>query len=213
MYWVSCNGKDDEVMTDVPEIIPAAAAAAAAAAPGAAPPTLDARFEELNGRLQTLFASLKEVLSTVRVLQKDVSKQMRMRNGRRLKTSVGGGVGGGGNSGGVGGVGSSGNGGEGTSEEEAAAVKTRSPSGFAKPTRLSALLCDFLNLPPGSMMARTMVTKLLNKYIKDNDLQNKEDKRRIVPNEKLRSILNLSENDTITYFNLQSHIKHHFERE
>jgi chromatin remodeling complex protein RSC6 len=87
----------------------------------------------------------------------------------------------------------------------------RVPSGFARPAKLSDELCDFLGLPQGSLMPRTVVTKMINQYIKDNDLQNKEDKRRIVPNEKLRAILRLQENDT-SYFQLQTHLKTHFEK-
>jgi chromatin remodeling complex protein RSC6 len=159
---------------------------------------MNARFEELNCKLTLLSTGLKEVILGVRLLQKEVNRQTRQR-GRRGGAAamfppephnnvVG----------------------------EAASANTSSlpkqPSGFAKPTRVSDALCEFLDMPHGSLLARTMVTKLLNQYIKDNDLQNKEDKRRIIPNDKLRAILNLGEHDTITYFNLQSHIKHHFER-
>ena len=42
----------------------------------------------------------------------------------------------------------------------------RSPSGFAKPTKLSDELCNFLGEPVGSSMARTIVTKHINEYIK-----------------------------------------------
>ena len=55
--------------------------------------------------------------------------------------------------------------------------KPRAPSGFAKPTYLSQTLCDFLNVPLGSMMARTEVTKRLTNYIKENNCQNPENKK------------------------------------
>ena len=35
------------------------------------------------------------------------------------------------------------------------------PSGFAKPTNVTKELCDFMNCPEGSKIARTEVTKAL----------------------------------------------------
>jgi len=92
------------------------------------------------------------------------------------------------------------------------AVK-RSPSGFAKPTNLSDELCDFLGVAHGSAMARTIVTKHINEYIKKNKLQDEADKRHIVPDAKLKTILSLKEGDKLTYFNLQTYIKQHFRKD
>merc|ERR1712046_188255 len=47
----------------------------------------------------------------------------------------------------------------------------REPSGFAKPTPISQELCDFLQKPLGTEMARTEVTKYLTSYIKEHGLQ------------------------------------------
>lgn len=89
----------------------------------------------------------------------------------------------------------------------------RNPSGFAKPTKLSDELCDFLSVEKGSSMARTIVTKHINEYIKKNNLQDNEDKRHIIPDGKLKSILSINEGDKLTYFNLQTYIKQHFKKE
>jgi chromatin remodeling complex protein RSC6 len=91
--------------------------------------------------------------------------------------------------------------------------KSRTPSGFAKPTKLSDELCGFLGVPAGSQLARTEVTRVLNEYIKKNNLQDANDKRTIVPDEKLSSILKLEGGDKLTYFNLQTYIKHHFQKD
>lgn len=91
-------------------------------------------------------------------------------------------------------------------------AKTRTPSGFAKPTKLSDDLCSFLGVPNGSQMARTDVTRVINEYIKKNSLQDTKDKRTIVPDEKLMSILKLGDDDKLTYFNLQKFIKHQFQK-
>jgi len=41
----------------------------------------------------------------------------------------------------------------------------RAPSGFAKPTKVTKELCEFMNKPEGSEIARTEVTKALVNYI------------------------------------------------
>ena len=42
----------------------------------------------------------------------------------------------------------------------------RAPSGFAKPTKVTKELCEFMDKPEGSEIARTEVTKALVIYIK-----------------------------------------------
>jgi upstream activation factor subunit UAF30 len=86
----------------------------------------------------------------------------------------------------------------------------REPSGFAKPAVISNELCDFLGKPYGTEMARTEVTKYLTTYIKDNQLQQPEDKRKITPDKKLYNLLKLKKEDQVTYFNLQKWMKPHF---
>lgn len=97
--------------------------------------------------------------------------------------------------------------------KKSASTKTRTPSGFAKPTKLSDELCSFLGVPAGSQLARTEVTRVLNEYIKKHNLQDSNDKRTIVPDEKLSSILKLEGDSKLTYFNLQTFIKHHFQKD
>ena len=59
-------------------------------------------------------------------------------------------------------------------------------------------------------MARTEVTKFLTSYIKEHNLQDPENKRRIRPDKKLAKLLNTSAKDEVTYFNLQKYMKVHF---
>lgn len=151
-------------------------------------PTASERIAALAALATATFNNCKEILAAIKVLQKDVArleKEASKRPGRRAaaKTAAG------------------------TGEDGEAA---RRPSGFAKPTLLSGELCDFLGLPHDSRLARTECTRLLNKYIKDNNLQDKEDKRTIQPDGKLQKVLQLDKGDKVTYFNLQRAIKHHF---
>lgn len=86
----------------------------------------------------------------------------------------------------------------------------KSPSGFVKPTKISAELAKFLNKPDGSEMARTEVTKEINTYIKSNNLQDPDNGRHIVPDAKLASLLKIGSDDKLTYFNLQKYMSQHF---
>jgi chromatin remodeling complex protein RSC6 len=86
----------------------------------------------------------------------------------------------------------------------------RQPTGFAKPSLISDELCKFLNKPNGTMMARTDVTKEVNKYIKENNLQNPANKKEIKADSTLTKLLNLKKGDDLNYFSLQKFLKDHF---
>lgn len=89
-------------------------------------------------------------------------------------------------------------------------VGNRAPSGFVKPTRISDELAVFLDKPVGTEMARTAVTKDINAYIRANNLQDKANGRRILPDKRLASLLKINPNDELTYFNLQRYMSSHF---
>jgi chromatin remodeling complex protein RSC6 len=87
----------------------------------------------------------------------------------------------------------------------------RKPSGFAKPTKVTKELCEFMNKKEGSEIARTEVTRALISYIKDNKLENKENSKFISPDTKLKYLLGLhDENLELTYFNIQKYMNKHF---
>jgi chromatin remodeling complex protein RSC6 len=86
----------------------------------------------------------------------------------------------------------------------------RAPSGFVKPTKISDELAVFLGKEKGSEMARTEVTRDINKYIRTNSLQDKDNGRKINPDAKLAALLKLKKSDELTYFNLQRYMSPHF---
>jgi len=90
----------------------------------------------------------------------------------------------------------------------------RAPSGFAKPTKVTKELCEFMNKPEGSEIARTEVTKALVNYIKENNLieLGEDAKNKIVPDQKLKNLLGLQaeQSNDLTYFNIQKYMNKHF---
>ena len=86
----------------------------------------------------------------------------------------------------------------------------RAPSGFVKPTLISAELASFLGKAEGSEMARTEVTREINAYIRQHNLQDKENGRKINPDAKLKTLLKLKKGEELTYFNLQRYMSPHF---
>ena len=90
----------------------------------------------------------------------------------------------------------------------------KAPSGFAKPTKVTKELCEFMNKPEGTEIARTEVTKVLVNYIKSNNLQEQtiDSKNKIVPDDKLKNLLglNVEEMNELTFFNIQKYMNKHF---
>ena len=86
----------------------------------------------------------------------------------------------------------------------------RAPSGFVKPTLISNELAAFLGKPEGSVLARTEVTREVNAYIRSQQLQDKDNGRKINPDAKLLKLLKLKKGEELTYFNLQKYMAAHF---
>jgi chromatin remodeling complex protein RSC6 len=86
----------------------------------------------------------------------------------------------------------------------------KSPSGFAKPNKISDELCDFIGVPYGTEKSRTDITRFINSYVKEHNLNKPDNKRIILPDDKLKKILNVKEGDVVTFFVLQRLISHHF---
>ena len=90
----------------------------------------------------------------------------------------------------------------------------RKPCGFAKPTVVSNDMCNFMKRPHGSLVSRTDVTKALIQYIKENQLQNVENKRHIKPDDVLYNLFGEeSRNHEITYFTMQKYVNQHFTKQ
>ena len=86
----------------------------------------------------------------------------------------------------------------------------RKPSGFAKPTKVTNDLCVFLNKENGTEIARTEVTRALVAYIKENKLENESNSKIIKPDEKLKILLEIKDDEELNYFNIQKYMNKHF---
>lgn len=87
-------------------------------------------------------------------------------------------------------------------------------SGFMKPVKISAEMAKFTGWNRNELCSRVDVTKNICKYVKDNNLQNPDDKRRIVLDQRLSKLLGLdpAKQKDVTYCDLQKLIQPHFEK-
>lgn len=83
-------------------------------------------------------------------------------------------------------------------------------SGFTRPCKISDEMCEFIGIDHGTEMSRTDVTRHINKYVKDNELHNPVNRRVILPDEKLKKLLKVTDEDVVTFFQLQKLISPHF---
>jgi chromatin remodeling complex protein RSC6 len=85
-------------------------------------------------------------------------------------------------------------------------------SGFLKPVEVSKEVSTFAGWKQGEMHSRVDVTKFICNYVKSNDLQNPADRRQILPDKKLKTLLGLKDNmkEPLTYYSLQRWIQPHF---
>jgi len=88
--------------------------------------------------------------------------------------------------------------------------KEKKLSGFAKPTNVSPELASFLGLEHGELIARTEVTKRINKYVKEKGLQDESNKRIILLDDNLKKLVSPPDDVQLTFFNLQRYLKHHY---
>ena len=89
----------------------------------------------------------------------------------------------------------------------APAVKRTANAAFMKAVTPSPQLAAIIGATP---MPRTEVTKKLWEYIKAHKLQDAAKKTNINADAKLSTLLKLQTGDSLTYFNLQRFMKHHF---
>lgn len=95
--------------------------------------------------------------------------------------------------------------------------KDATNSGFMRPVKPSPALETFLSKigeKNSEPLTRAYLTTLICKYIKEKDLQNPKDRRIIFPDQELKTLFQIREDDTepLTYYNIQKKIQPHVSR-
>ncbi len=86
-------------------------------------------------------------------------------------------------------------------------------SGFMKPVKISKDLAKFTGWDDAQLRSRVDVTKYICSYIKEHNLQDGQDRRKIIPDNKLTSLLGYDrkkEGKDLTYYYLQTKLQPHF---
>jgi chromatin remodeling complex protein RSC6 len=147
------------------------------------------RFESLIQSRQVLIADLKREVLELRKMQRDYEAAMKEAAKKNKKKKV---------------------------RDDSV---PRKPSGFASPVLVSDELYGFLKqfgVEQGQPIARTDVTRHITGYIKNNDLQNPQARREIVPDAVLQKLFsepletNANGDKVYSYLRLQKYISHHF---
>jgi chromatin remodeling complex protein RSC6 len=93
--------------------------------------------------------------------------------------------------------------------------KNNENSGFLKPVQISPEMAKFTGWDHSQLRSRVDVTKYICEYIKENNLQNPQDRRQILADAKLSKLLKYDSKtakDPLTYFRIQTHMKGHFSK-
>jgi chromatin remodeling complex protein RSC6 len=89
--------------------------------------------------------------------------------------------------------------------------RDRKPCGFAVSAKVTPEMCEFMGKEEGTLISRIEITKYLNLYIKEQGLENPENKQIIVPDEKLWKIIgDEAREEKITHFTIQKYLNKHF---
>ena len=156
---------------------------------------LTTQFNNLNQIINIFKTQLNDIQNQVKAIEKNVKKELKNSQQQQSK------------------------------ETKKSSASITIPIGFAKPTKVSAELCCFMNRPVGSSISRTDATQYILKYIRDHGLQGMDDRKKINPDETLSKLLGrgfrlptttdegeagFERAEPFTYYNLQTYLNPHF---
>lgn len=100
------------------------------------------------------------------------------------------------------------------SKQKQTVRRNNNNSGFLKPVSISKELANFTGWGENEMKSRVDVTKYICNYIREHNLQDETDKRkiRVEDDPKLKKLLKFDGKDKkpLTYYSLQTYLKSHF---
>tara|TARA_R110002072_G_scaffold7227_5_gene39565 strand:- start:1921 stop:2580 length:660 start_codon:yes stop_codon:yes gene_type:complete len=146
--------------------------------------TTTEKFDLLIKDFNTLMDTTKNLSARMKVLQKEVNKSARSKRSRR------------------------------SSVADADPDAPKRPSALQRPVAISNELCKFLGFEPDTEHSRQEVTATINAFIKDNNIQNPENRRFILlegsdAGERLKTLLR-DPDQPVTFFNIQRYLKPHY---
>jgi chromatin remodeling complex protein RSC6 len=148
------------------------------------PVTTTEKFDLLIKDFTSLMETTKSLSARMKVLQKEVNKTSSRKRARKSPTV------------------------------DADPDAPKRPSALQKPVAISNELCKFLGFQADTEHSRQEVTAAINAYIKDNNLQNPENRRFILldgSDAAVRLKVLLRDPDQpVTFFNIQRYLKPHY---
>ena len=149
-------------------------------------------FDDLLGQVENLSRDIKTITCEMKTMKKKCTKVIKSMNKGRRRKAV-------------------------HDETVSETVEKKEPSGFVSPIEISNELADFLKLDRTTLIPRTVVTKQIIKYVKDNKLHSATNGRQFDLTDSsdpkaqaLKTLFGVSVGDEVGYFNLQAYLKHHF---
>ncbi len=146
--------------------------------------TTTEKFDLLIKDFNNLMDTTKSLSARMKILQKEVNKSARSKRPRKSPAV------------------------------DANPDAPKRPSALQKPVAISNELCKFLGFEPDTEHSRQEVTATINAYIKDNNLQNPENRRYILlegsdAGTRLKTLLR-DPDQPVTFFNIQRYLKPHY---
>lgn len=89
-------------------------------------------------------------------------------------------------------------------------AKTNVKSGFVKPVRLTKELSQLIGTGEDELVARNVVNRKINEYVKAHNLQVPESRQNFVVDEALGKLFNLPTGTNVHYFKMQTYLKNHY---
>ena len=92
-----------------------------------------------------------------------------------------------------------------SAEKQAKIQKKKTPI----PLNLSNDLEKFLGVSKGTKLTKAEVMKGVSEYIKTNNLQIEENRRKFKPNKQLHKVFGMSTNESLTFVEINKHVSSH----
>ncbi len=88
--------------------------------------------------------------------------------------------------------------------------KTNVKSGFVKPVQLTKELSQLIGTGENELVARNVVNRKINEYVKAHNLQVPESRQNFVVDDALGKLFNLPPGTNVHYFKMQTYLKNHY---